>query len=134
MAELRHLCMQCMHEIDRKETVCPYCGYSVGSKQLKPYLPQGIIIRGRYLVGKMIKRNIDSAVYIGSDIQLNKTVEIREFFPAKVSAREQDMVHVVASEGFGDIYKEYLQSYIQLWKNLMPVSYTHLTLPTICSV
>ena len=119
MAELRHLCMQCMHEIDRKETVCPYCGYSVGSKQLKPYLPQGIIIRGRYLVGKMIKRNIDSAVYIGSDIQLNKTVEIREFFPAKVSAREQDMVHVVASEGFGDIYKEYLQSFIQLWKNLM---------------
>lgn len=119
MADNQHFCMQCMLETDRKETVCPYCGYPVNSKQPKPYLPQGILIRERYLVGKMIKRNTDSAIYIGRDTERNKTVEIREFFPAKVSKREEDMKTVSPGEGYDGIYREYLVSFIQLWRNLM---------------
>lgn len=119
MNEKNRFCMQCMLEIAAKENICPYCGYSASSKQAKPFLPQGITVRGRYLVGKILKRNVDSAVYIGRDTQLGKTVEIREFFPSEVSKREDDMTNVFAGEGYGDIFEEYRQSFIHLWKNLM---------------
>lgn len=119
MAVTEHLCMQCMLETDSRETVCPYCGYPTNSEQLKPYLPLGIILGERYIVGKMIKRTIDSAVYIGRDTQLDKTVEIREFFPCEISQRADDSLGVVSTEGHKTTFDEYFQSYYQLWKNLM---------------
>lgn len=119
MNEKKRFCMQCMLEIDEKENICPYCGYSASSKQAKPFLPQGITVRGRYLTGKILKRNVDSAIYIGRDTQLGKTVEIREFFPTEISKREDDMTNISAAESYGDIFEEYRQSFIHLWKNLM---------------
>lgn len=115
----KHLCMQCMLETDERETLCPYCGYPVSSKQPKPYLPQGTVLNDRYLVGKMIKRNVDSAVYIGYDNSLDKAVEIREFFPQKLAVRGEDEISVSAQSEYASVYDEYLQSFIQLWKNLM---------------
>lgn len=119
MGDMNNLCMQCMLETDKKQIVCPYCGYPVNSKQAKEYYPQRAYIRDRYLVGKMIKRNIDSAVYIGKDEHSGKTVEIREFFPTKISLRGEDGVSVCAAEGYTDIYDEYRESFLHLWKNLM---------------
>lgn len=119
MAGEKRLCMQCMLEIDNRDVICPYCGYPVGSKQPKPFLTQGAVLEGKYLVGKMIKRNADSAVYIGRDVVLSRTIEIREFFPSTVAVRNDDMIGVSAGEGYADIYAEYLESFIRLWKNLM---------------
>lgn len=112
-------CVHCMREIDSRESVCPYCAGYTSFKQPKPYLPQGTVLLDRYLIGKMIKRNADSAIYIGRDTSRGKIIEIREFFPETVALRAENMTDVCASEGHTGLYDEYLKSFIQLWKNLM---------------
>lgn len=118
MSEKR-LCMQCMRELGDGEDSCSYCGYNGNPTQQEPYLPMGTVLEERYICGKMIRKNIDSAVYIGYDLKEDKTVEIREFLPDKIALRSTESSVLNPVDGYADIYAEYLQSYTQLWKNLM---------------
>ena len=119
MAVTKKRCMHCMNELSPNDLVCPHCAYSCDQVQAAQYLPHGIILKGRYLIGNMIKRNADSAVYIGYDIQNEKIIEIREFFAYELCVRDEDGIHIKSKESQKKIYDEYLRSFIQLWRNLM---------------
>lgn len=115
----KRFCMQCMRELAENEVSCSHCGYSGNLTQQEPYLPMGTVLEERYICGKMIKKNIDSAVYIGHDLKEDKTIEIREFLPDKIALRSQGESKSVAHRDYEDTYADYLQSYTQLWRNLM---------------
>lgn len=112
-------CMQCMKTLDKNESVCSQCGFSASAVQPEPYLPLGTVLKGRYVSGKLIKRTIDSAVYIGFDNLSSKVIEIREFFPLPISERGEDKLALYPKAGYEKLYGEYLQSFTQLWQNLM---------------
>lgn len=119
MEKKMQLCMQCMMELDEEALSCPYCGFNSNSKQQSPYILMGTVLHEKYICGKMIRKNIDSAVYIGYDLSAGKTIELREFFPDKIAFRNSDGLTMDCVEEHSDIYGEYLQSYSQLWRNLM---------------
>ncbi len=119
MAQQDNRCMQCMKPLDNGESVCSRCGFSANSVQSEPYLPFGTLLKGRYVVGKIIKKTVDSAVYIGFDLLSSKSIEIREFFPLPIAQRCEDKLTLSHKHGYEELYGEYLQSFTQLWRNLM---------------
>lgn len=78
-------CMGCMSDI--AQTVCPHCGFSLSQYQKpKSALDCGIILNGRYLLGAA-EETASSLRYSAFDLELEKTVEITEFFPADQAVR-----------------------------------------------
>lgn len=119
MNDEKRFCMQCMRELGDGEDSCSHCGYGGTAVQSAQGLAMGTVLENRYICGKMIRKNIDSAVYIGYDKEEEKIIEVREFLPDKIAARADDGLTLNAIGDYTDTYDDYLHSYSQLWKNLM---------------
>lgn len=79
------------------EAVCPHCGYSAGQNHEPNQLPAGTMLRGQYLVGKVLGQGGFGITYIGWDSYLDQIVAIKEFYPASAVNRDVTMsndVHV----------------------------------------
>ncbi len=81
-------CPYCMTRL-REEDECPACGrraseYDPGPACLRP----GTVLMEKYLVGGALSQDTSSITYIGRDIQLNKKVSIKEFFPLEQATRD----------------------------------------------
>ena len=76
-----NLCMNCMGKLDGSG-VCPNCRQSGIPENAPEYLPQHTVLDGQYLLGRVLRANGESAVYLALSGETGKTVEIREFFPA----------------------------------------------------
>lgn len=113
-----NLCMSCMKEIGNDKQ-CPYCGFHVDSQQNSDYLPLRTVLGNRYLVGKLLEFNGDGATYMGLDLTTRETVNIREFFPIGIAARDSKTLLVSCLEGKERLFEEYKQSFTELWRKLM---------------
>lgn len=82
------LCMGCMKILDRPDLPCPSCGFS---KELYVQpdnsMPLYEIIKGKYLIGRVIGVGGFGITYIGWDFYQSKRVCIKEYFPRGVAAR-----------------------------------------------
>ena len=72
-------CMNCMKTIS--SDVCPHCGFD-GDPQEEHALPYGTILRGRYLIGKVLGQGGFGITYIGWDLALEQKVAIKEYYPS----------------------------------------------------
>lgn len=116
-----NLCMSCMKEIgDLKQ--CPHCGFHTESPQIAPYLPIRTVLGNRYLIGKLLEYNGDGATYMGLDLSTRTSVNIREFFPEGVAVRDPKTLEVSASGGHNVLFRECLQSFVEMWRKLMRLS------------
>lgn len=91
-------CFGCMEEIDGYP--CPHCGYN-GAAETKPYaLRPGTILRGRYLVGKVLGQGGFGITYIGMDLQLQRKLAIKEYYPSSYACRQDNLgtVHWYSKE------------------------------------
>lgn len=61
---------------------CPKCGYSPGGNPLIYALKPGTILNGKYLVGRVLGQGGFGITYIGWDLQLERKVAIKEFYPS----------------------------------------------------
>lgn len=119
MPEYNNLCMNCMHEISNPTEACPHCGfYNNTTEQEAPYLPIKSIVSDRYLIGKLTECNGEGATYMGYDIENKTPVTIREFLPDTIATRNTDeqQIHVLPEKE--DIFEEYLQGFLDLWRRL----------------
>lgn len=116
-----NLCMSCLKEIGTLKE-CPYCGFHTDSQQIAPYLPIRTVLGNRYLVGKLLEYNGDGATYIGLDLSTRAPVQIREFFPIGVAARDPKLLTVNAVDGKAVLYQDLLQSFIEMWRRIMRLS------------
>ncbi len=118
MFEEKRLCMNCMKELSELLTICPECRYDNTTPQENPFLAKGTIIRERYLVGAVQSVRPDGITYIGKDIESGETVDITEFYPKTIVTRGDDGVTVNINPGYEEIFRDYLQSFLNLWRSL----------------
>ncbi len=98
-----NFCYHCMQRLDAGESVCPVCGHDNSQVYTSPdILHAGMILHGKYLVGRMLGRGGFGITYIGFDLVLRVKVAIKEYFPMGVGIREPNSSRVVAATSFSD--------------------------------
>lgn len=109
-------CYGCMASLRPGQTVCPYCGhdnsvYLNGSS----FLREGMILKGKYMVGLVLGRGGFGITYIGIDLVGKEKVAIKEYFPISVCIRNSSFQPVqivsgsVGIKGFQKGQKAFLQ-------------------------
>jgi PASTA domain./Protein kinase domain. len=111
-------CMSCFSEIGN-ESVCPGCGFIRGTENLKGYLPLGTVLGERYVIGKLLSYNSEGATYVALDKDLERPIEIREYFPEDVAARGIDEKSVTILPGEDATYKALMSEFQELHRKLM---------------
>ncbi len=103
------LCMNCMSEQLNENGVCMACGMKESAiTTTKKHLPLRTILKGKYLVGRVIGEGGFGITYVGYDLDLEFKVAIKEFCPGNVAGREvTDSVTIMP---FGTREKEVYES------------------------
>ena len=108
---INHICMSCMTELNEKG-ICPNCHTdNASNRNDNRHLPVRTILRGKYLVGRVIGEGGFGITYIGYDLDLQICVAIKEFCPRELAGREMtDQVTLLPynaeSEEFFEAEKE----------------------------
>lgn len=81
-------CKSCFEQYDEKFNVCPYCGY-YEDMQENPInrLPHGVLLNGRYIVGKTLGVGGFGITYKAWDTKLETIVAIKEYYPSAIVNR-----------------------------------------------
>lgn len=110
-------CPYCLNLSD--QNICPYCGEEreiAAAENTRAHARNiGNILAGRYQIGKALSHNGEGITYLAYDNQENTRVEIREYFPGNLCARQPDGSVLVGDEtllafkslmfDFTDMYK-----------------------------
>ncbi len=107
---MSYLCMGCMNE-NEGESTCPNCGTDKNYEQIAPHLPLKTLLNERYVVGKVLRYNTESAIYVGYDKYTSQSVYIKEFFPHQICTRAFGVDVVVPSDkydAYNSIFNEFL--------------------------
>ena len=111
-----NLCARCMKP-DEGFSQCPHCGYTP-QQNPEPFLPVGTGIQERYTVGCLLLANGDGASYSGWDNKMNAPVQIREFFPVNISARNTGDNSLRIINGCETAFYEYYKDFIGMARML----------------
>lgn len=85
-------CVNCMELMQEHETVCPHCGFDPQRAEQSPFgIKWNTILRGRYLVGRILGQGGFGITYVGYDIALDVKVAIKEYFPMGFTTRNSTM-------------------------------------------
>ncbi len=121
MSENTKYCMGCMKPMPESAVICPNCHYSADSTQQAPYLMHGVLVKERYLVGKVIAMANDSITYIGLDTFTDAVVTVREYYPHKIAHRANGST-IVSPISNSSLYDSCLDSFINLWRGMSMLS------------
>ncbi len=85
-------CMCCMRDYSETGGACPICGYSEEQMRLDAEknaeaLKPETILKGRFILGRVLDMSDFSILYIAWDALLSRRVVIREYFPLGISER-----------------------------------------------
>ncbi|MCH5348291.1 MAG: PASTA domain-containing protein [Oscillospiraceae bacterium] len=116
--ERLNLCYGCMNPIDENTDVCPSCGYRSDAPHLPSYLAPGITLNDRYILGKLMSYNGESAVYIAFDTITDTKVTIKEYMPDSLCSREKGSSVIRVNPNFVAQYKTLLSEFVELNKVL----------------
>lgn len=87
MVQISRLCPSCFSEKTSDET-CPYCGWRDGTQPNSPfYLPVQTILRGKYLLGRVLGQGGFGVTYLGWDLDLGIKLAIKEYLPREFAGR-----------------------------------------------
>lgn len=112
------MCMGCMSHKEY-DGPCEICGYTDDTPVLSSYLPPKTVLMNRYILGRMLAHNGESAVYIAYDTEKNKVVEIKEYMPDLLCTRKKGENTIVVNSDSLPLYKSYLSEFADLYKTLM---------------
>lgn len=111
------LCMGCMREIG-DHVHCPSCGFDNSVAQHSPFLPYGVILHGRYIVGSVIDTNGESSRYIAFDKQTGDVVIVCEFLPMGLFERENDESKLRVRFENDDVFRKLMQDFISYFRTI----------------
>ncbi len=87
---LNKMCQGCFRE--KPDTgPCPYCGFDESryeSDRPPELLPSGVILQGKYIVGRCLGKGGFGITYLGWHITLQKRVAIKEMYPKGIVFRD----------------------------------------------
>jgi serine/threonine protein kinase len=88
------LCMGCMEDTNQRY-VCPLCGYRNGREaESSLHLSPRTVLQGKYLVGRVLGQGGFGITYMGYDLEANRKLVIKEYFPSAISTRAPDRITV----------------------------------------
>ncbi len=125
-----NLCMGCMNELKNEEDTCPKCGSERGETQQIPFLPMGIIIGDRYIVGKSLEINGEGISYIGYDKIKNLKVYIREFFPENLCSRAGNSIDINVASYKKGIFEKEFEKFLKYFKAVARLR----NIPALCAI
>lgn len=129
MSEHKMLCMGCMNPID-SEGFCPICGNADFTSYHPSYLPPKTVLDDRYIVGKLLHFNGESAIYIGYDNISNEKVFVKEYMPDALCKRVKGNPEIIVDSGYIVQYKNYMSEFIELNRSLMRLrTMSHIVAP-----
>ena len=106
------ICYGCMYPLPVKQRYCPNCGYDNSVIQNGfDILSEGMILHGRYLVGKVIGRGGFGVTYLGFDLQNRNRLAIKEYFPVEVCTRVNVSRDVAPVTGAQQDYKKGIEGF-----------------------
>ncbi len=117
MSERKMLCMGCMEPLEA-EGACPHCGYTDSTSYHPSYLAPKTVLDDRYIVGKLLSFNGESATYIGYDNVNNEKVFIKEYMPDALCRRTKPSADIIVDQGDVVQYKNYMSEFVELNKSL----------------
>ncbi|MBR5751858.1 MAG: peptidoglycan-binding protein, partial [Clostridia bacterium] len=101
-------CYNCFKEIGSKR-VCPHCGYEQDTPSDGDHLQPGLIIAGRYMVGRERGSDDEGVIYNVFDMHTETCRRMREFFPVEHCTRGEDG-GVVILDGHENAFKRELNT------------------------
>ncbi len=83
------LCMHCMQTLETPLSVCPHCGFdNQKAENAAHQLECGSILCGTYFVGRTLGQGGFGITYVGMDLNLEKKVAIKEYYPEGCVTRD----------------------------------------------
>lgn len=125
------LCMGCMNKLEDGAAGCPRCGYREDTPHSLEYLPPKTVLKERYIVGRVLSKNAEGATYIGYDLTENRKVQIREFMPEGVAARNESDQSVYPRQGMEKEFKALLEDFAELSAALYKLGPTKGIVPVV---
>ncbi len=111
------LCYFCMHEKNDLQT-CPHCQMT-GEPVPEPHqLKPGTVLRGRYVIGRVIGEGGFGITYIGRDTVLDLTVAIKEYYPYGYTHRFNGAGNTVSVLSQSEVFYKGKDRFLQEAKNL----------------
>ncbi|MEG0115319.1 MAG: protein kinase [Hydrogenoanaerobacterium sp.] len=124
-SEKQRLCMGWMSVLD-EEGKGPRCGYFKNSKSSsREYLPLRSELMGRYLIGKLLSQNGESAVYLAYDLAEECKIYVSEYFPTTLARRNESDSSVFVKNGREAQFKSLLYDFIENAEILHGISAKH---------
>ncbi len=90
------LCLGCM-DSHAGHAFCPSCGWSRNSPTGSHQLPPGTILGGELLIGSVLGEGGFGITYVALDLNLNKKLAVKEYFPRSLAQRGSDGESVSSS-------------------------------------
>jgi len=83
------ICYNCFRP-KNSDGACPHCGYSDENIEGKyPLaLPEGTILDGRYIVGRVLGQGGFGATYVAQEYSTKKLIAIKEYLPVEMATRD----------------------------------------------
>ena len=95
----------------------------------KMCLPAGTILQGKYLIGKMLGAGGFGITYLGFQLNLDRVVAIKEFFPSSIAVRSEatgvsgrDFSIKVSRADSRELFEKTLNSFENEGKNLASIN------------
>ena len=117
MEEKLNLCLGCLEE-KHGEGPCIFCGYSDETPHLPSYLSPGTTLNDRYLVGRLLRYNGESATYLAYDAVMRKKIWIKEYMPDTLCARVRGSSLISVNQQNLAPYKTFMSEFTELNKLL----------------
>lgn len=113
-------CLGCMEMFGDEFTVCPYCGYIVGTEAEEAvHMDPGSLLYDRYIVGKVLGYGGFGVTYVGWDGKLEQKVAIKEYLPSEFSTRMPGQSQVTIFNGDkGSQFRDGMKKFVEEAKNL----------------
>ena len=111
--DLEKVCYSCFREKPDDSPFCPYCGFSAEKEQPFLALPMGTVLRGRYLVGRVLGMGGFGITYLGYDLVLEIKVAVKEYMPSGLATRHADRHRVVLTGHRKEDYENGLRRFLE---------------------
>ena len=110
--------MGCMND-KTYDGPCKLCGYSDLDPCIPTYLAPKTYLNDRYIVGRLLSYNGESAIYIGYDTAAGTKVTLKEFMPDTLCTRKKGETEITVNANNSALYKTYLSEFDDLNRSLM---------------
>lgn len=107
------LCMGCMSPL-AEDGSCPKCRYENTMPNNPWYLAAKTILAEHYVIGKILHKNCEGALYIGFDTAAGAKVWIKEYFPSDFAVRDVHDGSVHPKAGSNVQFKSYKSDFEEL--------------------